>query len=119
MLFERGERGMEAVIINVIPAGTTRRRRSWSATWGSMSGCSRTTSCSANLRSRFDATKVFKGEQLQLHAREMEHWSAQLAAERDASRDREAHVQLAADEARSALEHDSSESSCLIQATWA
>ena len=25
MLFERGERGMEAVIINVIPAGTTRR----------------------------------------------------------------------------------------------
>ena len=25
MLFARGERGMEAVIINVIPAGTTRR----------------------------------------------------------------------------------------------
>ena len=39
-----------------------------------------------------------------VHAREMEHWSAQLAAERDASRDREAHVQRAADEARSALE---------------
>ena len=54
-----------------------------------------------------------------VHAREMEHWSAQLAAERDASRDREAHVQRAADEARSALEHDSYESSCLIQATWA
>jgi len=39
-----------------------------------------------------------------VHAREMEHWSAQLAAERDASRDREALVQRAADEARSALE---------------
>ena len=54
-------------------------------------------------RMRLEATRHAE-EVAAAHAREMEHWSTQLAAERDSSRDREALVQRAADEARSALE---------------